>query len=306
MISYGIKVIEHMKKTILLSLVAMVMAFAASAQNTDSLTFANAKWDVKQIDKGITLKQFHFTGDDKIFDSHQYVSIVEIDVKRAKGRFALANDQGKITQTSKFAKDSGAIVAINGTFYNMKIPYNCVTYFKKNGVLCYENTEAMEQRDNAAVAITAKGVPFIEAADAENPGGVVENQAWPERIAAPSVVASGPILLVDGEEACLKECSFNSKRHPRSAMGTKGKKVYLVAVDGRSPEYAQGMTLWEFADIMRFIGAEDAINLDGGGSTTLYVAGENETGIVNHPSDNKKFDREGERFVVNSILFIKK
>ena len=40
--------------------------------------------------------------------------------------------------------------------------------------------------------------------------------------------------------------------------------------------------------------------------TTLYVAGENETGIVNHPSDNKKFDREGERFVVNSILFIKK
>lgn len=294
-----------MKKTILLTVIAMAMAFAVSAQNRDSLTFMNADWSVKQIDKGITLKQFHFTGDDKIFDSHQYISIVEIDVKRAKGRFALANDPGRITQTSKFAKDSGAVVAINGTFYNMSAPYNCVTYFKKNGLLCYENTEKMEQRDNAAVAITAKGVPFIEVADVENPGGVSDNQAWPERIEAPSVVASGPILLTDGDEAYLKDCSFNSKRHPRSAMGIRGKKVFLVAVDGRSAEHAQGMTLWEFADIMRFIGAEDAINLDGGGSTTLYVAGESENGIVNHPSDNKKFDRGGERFVVNSILFIK-
>ena len=293
-------------KKIFFSIVAMAMAFVASAQNSDSLTFVNADWEVKQIDKGITLKQYHFTGENMIFDSHQYISIVEIDVKKAKGRFALANDPGKITPTSKFAKDSGAVVAINGTFYNMKEPYNCVTYFKKNGVLCYDNTEEMEQRDNAAVAITSKGVPFIEVADAANPGGVVENQAWPEMIDAPNVVASGPVLLADGEESYLKEGSFNSKRHPRSAVGIKGKKVYLVAVDGRSAEYAQGVTLWEFADIMRFIGAVDAINLDGGGSTTLYVEGENGTGIVNHPSDNKKFDHEGERHVVNSILFIKK
>lgn len=285
---------------------AMAVVFAATAQNRDSLIFVNAAWDVQQIGKGITLKQFHFTGENKLFDSHQYVSIVEIDVKKAGGRFALANDPGKITPTSKFAKDSGAVVAINGTFYNMDEPYNCVTYFKKNGQLCYENTEDMEQRDNAVVAITSKGVPFIEAADMANPGNVADRQSWPERINAPSVVASGPVLLIGGAEAYLKECSFNSKRHPRSALGTNGKKVYLVAVDGRSAEYAQGMTLWEFADVMRFIGAVDAINLDGGGSTTLYVEGQNDNGIINHPSDNKKFDREGERHVVNSILFIKK
>ncbi|MBQ1218573.1 MAG: phosphodiester glycosidase family protein, partial [Bacteroidales bacterium] len=44
--------------------------------------------------------------------------------------------------------------------------------------------------------------------------------------------------------------------------------------------------------------------LDGGGSTTLYVKDAPDNGIVNHPSDNKKFDRQGERFVVNSLLFI--
>ena len=285
---------------------AVAMAFGATAQNKDSLTFVNADWAVKQVDKGITLKQFHFTGESMLFGSNQYVSIVEIDLKKAKGRFALANDPGKITPTSKFAKDSGSVVALNGTFYNMKAPYNCVTYFKKYGELCYENTENMEQRDNAAVAITAKGVPFIEAANMSAPGDVPDSQAWAERIDAPNVMCSGPILLVDGEEAYLKECSFNSNRHPRSAMATKGKVVYLVAVDGRSKGAAEGVSLWEFADILRFIGAEDAINLDGGGSTTLYVEGENGTGIVNHPSDNKKFDREGERKVVNALLFIKK
>ena len=57
---------------------------------------------------------------------------------------------------------------------------------------------------------------------------------------------------------------------------------------------------------MRWIGAENALNMDGGGSTTLYAEGENGNGIVNHPSDNKKFDREGERHIVNALLFIKK
>jgi exopolysaccharide biosynthesis protein len=55
---------------------------------------------------------------------------------------------------------------------------------------------------------------------------------------------------------------------------------------------------------MRYLGVKDALNLDGGGSTTLYVKDASENGIVNHPSDNKKFDRQGERFVVNSLLFI--
>ncbi|MBQ8645664.1 MAG: phosphodiester glycosidase family protein, partial [Bacteroidales bacterium] len=82
-------------------------------------------------------------------------------------------------------------------------------------------------------------------------------------------------------------------------------KVYLVAVDGRNKENAQGVSLWEFTKIMRWIGAEDALNMDGGGSTTLYVEGENGSGIVNHPSDNKKFDRDGERRIVNALLFVK-
>ena len=293
-----------MKKRLLLLAFAVAAAFGASAQN-DSLTFVNAQWKVKKVGKGITLKEYHFTGDQKIFDSNQYVSIVEIDAKKAKGRFALASNLGYITPTSKFAKDSGAVVAMNGSFYNMKKPYNSVCYFKKHGVEEFVFNEKMAQRDNGAVAISAKGKLSVHPADASEPGNVAPAQTWPAALDAVSVVSSGPVLLVDGKDARLDENSFNRNRHPRSAVGTAGKKVYLVTVDGRNAENAQGVSLWEFAKIMRWIGAEDALNMDGGGSTTLYVEGENGNGIVNHPSDNKKFDRQGERHVVNSLLFIR-
>lgn len=292
-------------KRLILMVFAVAVAISAAAQN-DSLTFVNAKWNVKQVDKGITLKEFHFTGDSKIFDSNQYISIVEIDTKKAKGRFALASNLGYITPTSKFAIDSGAVVAMNGSFYNMKKPYNSVCYFKKHGIEEFVFNEKMAQRDNGAVAISAKGKLAIYPADEKEPGNIAAEQTWPKRLSETSIVTSGPILIADGKDARLDENSFNRNRHPRSAAATKGKKVYLVTVDGRNAENAQGVSLWEFTKILRWIGAEDAINLDGGGSTTLYVEGENGNGIVNHPSDNKKFDREGERHVVNSLLFIGK
>ena len=69
-----------MKKSFLLFVFAVAFAFGAAAQN-DSLTFVNAEWSVKELGKGITLKEYHFTGDSKIFDSNQYVSIIEIDTK---------------------------------------------------------------------------------------------------------------------------------------------------------------------------------------------------------------------------------
>ncbi len=290
------------KRSLLLSL-ALLMSLLVLAQSKDSLTFVNAPWEVSQIAKGITLKQFHFTGDNKIFESSQYISIIEIDTKKAKGRFALANDPGRITPTSKFAKDSGAVVAVNGTFYNMRKPYNSVSFFRKYGELCYEFTEKMEQRDNGALAISKKGKISIEYAPVDEQGLVLAAD-WAKNVAAPHVMGSGPALLKDGQQAPLIQNSFNKNRHPRSAVATYKNKVYLITVDGRAKGVADGMSLWEFTSIMRYIGADNALNMDGGGSTTLYVKDAPENGIVNHPSDNKKFDRQGERHVVNSLLFI--
>lgn len=86
------------------------------------------------------------------------------------------------------------------------------------------------------------------------------------------------------------------RRHPRSAIGFSrdSSTVYLMTVDGRS-EDSGGMTLVELADFLKGQGAWDALNFDGGGSSTLVVKGR----VVNAPSD-----REGERPVGNAILVV--
>ncbi|MBO7248506.1 MAG: phosphodiester glycosidase family protein [Bacteroidales bacterium] len=292
-----------MKKLFFIAIAIVVVASCQpKCDDANYLTFKNANWEVTNIDKGITLKQYHFQGEEQIFESSQYISIIEMDTKAAAtGRWALANDPGKITRTSKFAADSGAIVAMNGTFYNMSVPYNSVSFFRKYGELCYEFTENMGQRDNGAVAIRKNGQVYLVAAPVDTVGMVLD-KGWANNVAEPHVMGSGPLLMMDGKDAYLNGSSFNQKRHPRSALATSSKKVYLITVDGRAPGVADGMTLPEFTKIMRYVGAEDALNMDGGGSTTLYVKG---MGVVNHPSDNKKFDKEGERYVVNSLLFIK-
>jgi len=83
---------------------------------------------------------------------------------------------------------------------------------------------------------------------------------------------------------------FAAGRHPRTAVGVArdGRRLLLVVVDGRQKPYSDGMTLRELAEVMRGLGARDAINLDGGGSTTLVHADPRSAGslrIANRPSD---------------------
>lgn len=100
------------------------------------------------------------------------------------------------------------------------------------------------------------------------------------------ILQAGPMLLRRGE-ICVPRSAHgerlfvHDKRHPRSALGLRGQLVYLLVVDGRSPR-SRGATLVELATMLRALGARDAINLDGGGSSTLVLAGE----VMNRPSDN--------------------
>ena len=75
---------------------------------------------------------------------------------------------------------------------------------------------------------------------------------------------------------------FAAARHPRTMIGTRPDgSVWLVTVDGRQPGLSAGMTLPELRDFARRLGLTNALNLDGGGSTTMWVRGQ----VVNSPSD---------------------
>ena len=114
----------------------------------------------------------------------------------------------------------------------------------------------------------------------------------------PSEVVSGyPVILRDGVTTdpvdILKHLNG---LHPRTAVGNNADNTKLVVliVDGRS-DVSDGCTSKVLADIMRYVGCDDAINLDGGGSSELYVKN---LGICNVPSDGK------ERTVANGLYAV--
>ncbi|HVL31994.1 MAG TPA: phosphodiester glycosidase family protein [Actinomycetota bacterium] len=96
-------------------------------------------------------------------------------------------------------------------------------------------------------------------------------------------VGGTPILLRDGKRWFADENrEFVRARAPRTAVGwTPAGETLVVTIDGRQPGYSTGATLAETAAILRGLGARDAINLDGGGSTTFVRRG----AVANRPSD---------------------
>ncbi len=91
-----------------------------------------------------------------------------------------------------------------------------------------------------------------------------------------------PILVADGQSV-VGTCTtwFCTSRNPRTGVGvTADGKILMVVVDGRQAKWSVGVSLPKFAAIFRKLGGISALNLDGGGSSTMVVKGE----VVNRPS----------------------
>ena len=128
--------------------------------------------------------------------------------------------------------------------------------------------------------------------------------------AGTGVVNGGPRLLTGGSPDITAYAEgfhwpenpefyyrFGVRRNPRTLAGvTPGGDLLLVAVDGRRPGYSVGASFRESADIMDALGAEEAINLDGGGSTAMTI-GEK---LMNRPSDST-----GERPIGDAIVLLR-
>lgn len=120
-------------------------------------------------------------------------------------------------------------------------------------------------------------------------------------------VGGRPVVVRDSVVAPQVDsgaASFSTSRHPRTAAGvaSNGRRLLLVTVDGRQKPYSDGMTLRELANLMLALGARDAINLDGGGSTAMVVKSprSGELTVVNKPSD-----ANGERAVGNALAVVR-
>ena len=252
------------------------------------------KVKVEKIQAGIKLD--HWSGTHEKWGS-QYILILK--AKYPKYRLDLAFAKDSLIKTSSFAKQSNALAAINGGFFDMKAG-GSVSFLVSDGKVIHENKPNVLSIDNEmganALVIYENGKSEILPTEGANRIPMLKN--------VEDALVTGPLLLNNSQINNLQKRPFNDLKHPRSAICIGKKEIWLIAVDGRHKE-ATGLNLNELSQFLISCGCQHAINLDGGGSTTLFLNTNKFNGIVNHPSDNKKFDSEGERSVAN-ILFIRK
>ena len=249
------------------------------------------EWTEEQVTDGMVLRRAAFEGN--LFGTNQYLCVLEV-APGARFDIVPAAD-GTLETTTALAARSGAVAAVNGSFFNMRKPYGSVNYLRVDGtevspnVLRGVRNSRRSLQQTGAVATWQGSLYMLK-------GDVISR--WERDIEAEDVVTTGPMLLVGGACEPVANDGFNTNRHPRTAVGRRPDgTVLLVTADGRNSQ-AAGLSMTELQQVMAALGCSDAINLDGGGSTTMVVRG----AVVNHPCDNRQFDAAGERSVANAII----
>lgn len=106
----------------------------------------------------------------------------------------------------------------------------------------------------------------------------ISTRTLPDLKGTVTALGGGPALVHGGRVQPVRVVKAN-ERHPRSALGWNAQSYFLVVVDGRQPDLSIGVTLPMLAQYLVELGCDEAINLDGGGSTELWLNGR----ILNRP-----------------------
>lgn len=177
-----------------------------------------------------------------------------------------------VQNTSTIAAGNNAVFAINGDYYG----------FRSDGVVIRNGTLYRDEPARDGLALLSDGT--LQTYN--------EEETSSDELLAEGVQDTwsfGPILLKNGEVAgdfsnVEIDKNFGNRSiqgaNPRTGIGMIAPNHFLfIVVDGRSSGYSRGMTLTEFANLFKDLGATEAYNLDGGGSSTMYFMGR----VVNNP-----------------------
>lgn len=194
----------------------------------------------------------------------------------AKGR------QLRARTTSEFLGEYDVQVAVNGDFF---LPWwaNCILdYYPHSGdpvdVIGYAASEGMVYSQGRAnhptLYISEDNIASFDA-----PIGPVYN-----------AISGNLLFVVEGQpQTILLTESYHQSPQPRAALALDetGQILIIVAVDGRQPDYSEGVSMTELAEIVIQYGGDTALNLDGGGSVALVVAGaDGRPMLLNSPIQN--------------------
>lgn len=219
-------------------------------------------------------------------DTAVYVADIQVSsAQYLKTAFAKDTYGRNITAaTSEIAASKGAILAVNGDFYGT----HTHGYVIRNGVL-YRDVP----RDNTDfLCIMADGSFFFTTSAEHTAQELLDMGTWQCFMFGPRLVENG-VMTVDENSEVARSMASN----PRTAIGQiDGLHYVFVVSDGRTSE-SDGLSLSELAAFMQGLGAQNAYNLDGGGSSTMYFNG----AVINNPTTSGRTIRERS---VSDIVYI--
>jgi exopolysaccharide biosynthesis protein len=270
---------------------------AAATHLKEKEKIAKAAWKQEQLTEGVIWKYYQFPD---LFGAKQSIHVLEVDLSSSAIAIKVVQEDTLLLPVSTLGKNAGGMAAINGNFFHTE-EGGSVCFLKIDGkVIDTSRTDLTErlfldQLDDAALVIDQyKKVNILPEPE---PG-------WKSLTNMPTILSSGPLLVKEGAILKASAHSFNGSRYGRTGVGiTANNRLFLVTADGNTTG-AAGMSIDEFATIFFAFSCREALNLDGGGSSTMWISGKPYNGVVNYPSDNKKFDHSGERSVANAIVII--
>ena len=285
---------------------------------------ADGQWTVTEVVPG--LNYLSFSGVDPVTGSAQAVFVADCDMNQPGFalKYAAPSDGSKCA--SDVFEETGALVTMNAAY---ELPSVVV---KVDGELlsCMPNNTIMTSgvpnwKSEAAIYTSADGREVRIAFEGKGKS-ISELRSFYASSTEPNIFTSAPMLIENhvpvgasfaGFYSADELSKFNYEaaprhqgvRHPRSAVAvTDNGHLLLVVVDGRRPGVSEGMSARELTLFLQEnFHPRDAINMDGGGSSTLCVAGQGDptTHVVNYPTDNKRYDHAGERHVSTYFYLVK-
>lgn len=251
---------------------------------------------------------------DKEF-ANQKVNVISFNPNINIGNVILGYNKEK-DSLSAFSKSfPGVIAGINATYFLEKKDTADYMFLRLKGkdlqTVKVPKTSIYDWKHEGMFTFNNEGTIFDIRYSPENFG----------KVKAENIVTGAPVLInnfkpvgltfADTTGVDIRKLHYEhylkhqGVRHPRTAIAVTGRgALLLITVDGRNKQ-ALGMSAKELTSFLkRYFNPKSAMNIDGGGSTTMWIKGQPFNGIVNYPTDNKKFDHYGQR-EIETVLFIK-
>ena len=233
--------------------------------------------------------ELHRLADASLLDAVGPVAIqaLRVDPRKVRVQIARAASENPARETvESIAIREGAIAAVNAGFFGLQ-DGRPTAMLKIAGRLLGGTTRA-----RGAVGFAERGGKtelLFDRVTVHSRDGVYRTMMgtratdWKR---APFAVSGAGLLLWRGRTLSdwtdeKIAAGFDTTRHPRTVIGEGRGAIWLITVDGRQPELSLGMSFTELQRLASRLGLDSALNLDGGGSTTMVAGGR----IVNHPSD---------------------